>query len=116
MVLSDFVIAKVDFSLVIVFVSTADLTLTSVISLYFVAPEGVCFRVHCVEVDVTVDVVVKVDVLRSMLVDTSFDVDSVFAIVVGRIEAAVGADCSASDFGFDSEIEPAPFLFGDEVF
>ena len=91
------------------------------ISLYFVAPDGVCVRVHCVEVDVSV----KVVVLLSMFVDTkaSFEADSFFSMVFGGLafavddnDAAVGAESSAPDFGFDSEIEPAPSLFGDVIF
>ena len=92
------------------------------ISLYFVAPDGVCVRVHCVEVDVTVDVSVKVVVLLSMFVDTkaSCEADSLFSMAFGGLafavddnDAVVGAESSAPDFGFDSEIEPAPSVFGD---
>ena len=97
---------KIDFSLVTVFLSTADWTLTSVISLYFTTPDGVCVRVHCVDVDVVVDVCVKVVELRSIFSDTNaFDsgVLSVFDVAVDLDDALVAVAVVVADFASKDE-------------
>ena len=95
---------KIDFSLVTVFLSTADWTLTSVISLYFTAPDGVCVRVHCVDVDVVVDVWVKVVELLSIFADTNaFDTELFsLAAVVSPAVADADFDAVTDEAGTDS--------------
>ena len=71
--------------------------MTFVISLYRITPDGVCVRDHCVEVDVTVDVCVKIVELRSIFVDTkAFDAASVL-VSDGFAPVSDGATVGESD-------------------